>query len=312
MLPSFTESELLALRTMALALGGFGSIVLLASVLFSLRGKPTRNLWVRYFAFFIILPVIIVPLALNSIFYICMIASLSIGGFFEFARATRLINDKKFFYGCVSAIVAIYGPVFIDWYGLFEAMPAFSTILILFIPILRDRYEDATAKISLSFVGVIYFGWFLSHLAYLRHLSHGINYIVFFLLVVIGNDAFAFLIGNVIGKRGLRPQLSPNKTVEGAIGSWLAVSLLAYLTRPFLVPNFSTLHAIIIAAIMSVGGLTGDLVISVIKRDMRIKDTGHVIPGHGGLLDRLDSILFTAPLYFHYVRYFLEPDRISL
>jgi phosphatidate cytidylyltransferase len=120
------------------------------------------------------------------------------------------------------------------------------------------------------------------------------------------NDVFAFVCGKLLGKRKLARHTSPNKTLEGAVGALvLTTTFVALVSRPLFVgtPMDSTVAVIGLGAIIAVGGQFGDLMLSSIKRDLGIKDTGATLPGHGGLLDRFDSLILVAPAVFHYVGY---------
>ncbi|MEJ2132202.1 MAG: phosphatidate cytidylyltransferase, partial [Gammaproteobacteria bacterium] len=117
------------------------------------------------------------------------------------------------------------------------------------------------------------------------------------------NDVAAFTFGKLFGGRKLRENISPNKTVAGSLGA-IGVSLLTPWALWFSLPQFDALHLILTGLIVGIGGQLGDLVISYIKRDIGIKDMGSAISGHGGILDRIDSMIFVAPLFFHMVRWF--------
>ena len=117
------------------------------------------------------------------------------------------------------------------------------------------------------------------------------------------NDVAAFTFGRVFGKRKLRERISPNKTLAGSVGA-LCVSLVMPWLLWFSFPHFSPALLILTGLIVGIGGQLGDLVISYIKRDIGIKDMGTTIRGHGGILDRIDSMIFVAPIFFHMVRWF--------
>ena len=112
------------------------------------------------------------------------------------------------------------------------------------------------------------------------------------------NDVAAFTCGRLFGRHKFRSEISPNKTWEGALGA-LAVSMALPWALRFSFPHFGPWQLILTGVIVGVGGQLGDLSISVIKRDLGVKDMGAVIPGHGGILDRVDSLIYTAPLFLH-------------
>lgn len=281
----------------------FGVICLVVSAIFKAKGKPTGNLWTRYFAFFVMVPVIVLPLVWNVAAFQTVVMLLSMFGFIEFARATGLARDRLVTGVVLMAMAVIYYPVYVGWYGLYQATPAYAVVLLLLICVWRGRYEGMVHEVALAVLAIVYFGWFFSHLAYLRNFGHGLVYVAYFLFLVIGNDVYAYLAGNLLGRHPLTP-LSPNKTVEGFLGGMALTVTTALVLQPMLVPGIAAGHAALLGAVIAIGGTSGDLTLSFIKRDLGIKDMGTLIPGHGGLLDRMNSILFTAPLFFHIVRFF--------
>jgi phosphatidate cytidylyltransferase len=151
----------------------------------------------------------------------------------------------------------------------------------------------------------------ISHMAYLlnmpaRQSAHGPvtgEMLVFYLLVLTQvNDIAQYLWGKMLGKHKIIPKVSPNKTCEGLLGGIFTTTLLAWLLAPWFTP-MSPLHAVLAGVLISLFGFVGDVVISAVKRDIGIKDSGNLLPGHGGVLDRLDSLTYTAPLFFHYIYY---------
>ena len=116
------------------------------------------------------------------------------------------------------------------------------------------------------------------------------------------NDVCQYVWGKLLGRHKIIPKVSPNKTWEGFIGGVSTVTLCAGFAAPYLTP-LSFNQGLLAGVIIGVSGFIGDVVISSVKRDLQIKDTGSFIPGHGGILDRIDSLLYTAPLFFHFVYY---------
>lgn len=151
----------------------------------------------------------------------------------------------------------------------------------------------------------------LSHLAYLLVLpgSTGTNAIVgaglvlYIVILTQCNDVAQFVWGKLLGKHKVIPKVSPNKTWEGLIGGVLTTVLLSYVLAPLLTP-LTLPSAIFAGLLIGITGFIGDVNISSLKRDLNIKDSGKIIPGHGGILDRVDSLTYTAPLFFHFIRYF--------
>ena len=152
----------------------------------------------------------------------------------------------------------------------------------------------------------------ISHIAYLNVLEHDRNtgalMVIFLVALTECNDIAQYIWGKNFGKRKIIPKVSPNKTVEGLSGGIGTSIILSIVLAPMLTPiSFSGtgfLHSIAIGVLIGVFGFIGDVVMSAVKRDIGIKDTGTLLPGHGGILDRLDSLIFTAPVFFHFMAYF--------
>ncbi len=247
-----------------------------------------------------------------AIVFFCVLAGL---GFKEFARATGLYRDW-WMSGAVYAGIAAVGITSLacqpqgkesgsGWYGMFVVLPVYVVALILLIPIVRNEVRGQLQELSLAIVGFIYLGWMFGHLAFLANARNAYGYVLYLLFATELNDVAAFTFGRLFGKHQFRSNISPKKTWEGAIGA-LAVSMVLPWALRFSFPFFGATQLILTGLIVGIGGQLGDLAISVIKRDVGIKDMGAGIPGHGGILDRIDSLIYTAPLFFHMARYFFD------
>jgi phosphatidate cytidylyltransferase len=157
-----------------------------------------------------------------------------------------------------------------------------------------------------SLFGVVFIGWGLSHLILLRNLSEGKWYIFFLCLLVWIGDSAAMYVGHGLGRRKLAPTISPGKTWEGAIGGVVGCVLAAVLSARLLVPHLLLWQSVVLGIIISVAAQISDLGESLIKRYAGVKDSGELIPGHGGVLDRIDSILFAAPTMFYTLDFFFH------
>jgi len=140
----------------------------------------------------------------------------------------------------------------------------------------------------------------MSHLILLRGLPHGIQWIFLVLVIVMCGDSAAFYVGSRMGKTKLYPLVSPNKSVEGSIGGLLGSIVGALLVKVGFFPELTLGDCVGAALLLGVLGQLGDLFESLLKRSCGVKDSGTIVPGHGGILDRLDSILFAAPAAFYY------------
>ena len=269
------------------------------------RWEEVRSILKNYLAWLFILPVLFIPLLAGGRIWIGAVAVLSLVAFREFACATGLWRDRLVMWVATACIAGVFYPVAARWYVLFLVMPIFATLVLLTVPLGRDRFDGMIQRTCLALLGVIYFGWCLSHLGYLIHLKHGMRHDLFVVLLTELNDIAAYHIGKAIGVHPLSPRVSPHKTVEGTLGGLAAVGGLAFFFRG-LVPEFSTAHLLLVAILIAIAGTLGDLAISFIKRDLGLKNLGKLIPGQGGVLDRFDSLIFVAPVFFHFTVYFYK------
>lgn len=190
-----------------------------------------------------------------------------------------------------------------------------TLLLIMGLELFRREQEHPLNHIAITVLGVLYVGWFASHLVLLRQLPEasgappqmGARAVFLVAAVTWAGDTAAYLVGITWGRRRLAPKISPGKTVEGTLGGLAGAgavgSVCALTFAPFLTPVGGALLGLVLGAC----GLLGDLVESLLKRDVGLKDSGVAvtIPGHGGVLDRFDSLLFTAPLAYYYLRAFV-------
>lgn len=164
--------------------------------------------------------------------------------------------------------------------------------------------KDMIKRLAWTFLGCVYLGYLLPHWVLLFRLPHGRAWVLFVLLVVMAGDSVAYFVGNRFGTRKLAPRISPGKTVEGAWG-YVAGSVIAgLLGAQFIVHELHWLEAVGLALLLSILGQMGDLFESWLKRIFVVKDSGSLLPGHGGLLDRLDSLIFPAVFTTAYIRVF--------
>ncbi len=291
-----------------------GGILLLAGLLLVILGafgRDVSSIRQTYRSWLVMIPIVMGTIFLGRVATIIGVTALAIFGFKEFARATGLYDDW-WVTGTVYLALAALGLVSIvsdpqtgepGWYGLFMALPVYVVATILLIPILRNRARGQLRAVSLAILGFVYFGWMFSHLGFLANSRHAYGYLLFLIFAVEINDVAAFTFGKLLGGRKLREEISPNKTVAGSLGA-IGVSLAVPWMLSFSFDHFEPLHLVLTGLIVGIGGQLGDLAISFIKRDIGIKDMGALIAGHGGILDRVDSMIFVSPLFFHMVRWF--------
>lgn len=273
--------------------------------------KDVGPIWRIYRSWLVMASVILGFIFLGRVVILIGFMVLSLVGFKEYARSTGLYRDWWMTGGVYAGIVCITILLLMPdpktgmpgWYGMFMTLPVYVIALLLLIPILRNKTRGQLQSVSLSIVGFMYIGWMFGHLGLLANSNNPYGYLLYILLAVELNDVAAFTFGKLFGRHPLRSEISPKKTWEGALGA-LGVSLLLPWLLGFSFPELSAFHRVLLGLIVGIGGQLGDLSISVIKRDLGIKDMGAVIPGHGGILDRIDSMIYTAPLFLHMIRYF--------
>ena len=214
--------------------------------------------------------------------------------------------DRRVIFWAYLAIPMQYYWVYIGWYGMFIGfVPVY---LFLFLPlrtVLIDETVGFIKSVALLHWAVMLTVFCLSHVAYLLTLeplnadAGSIGLVLFLLFSTQFNDICQYIWGKMLGRHKIIPRVSPNKTWEGFIGGFVTTTVCAGWLAPLLTP-LSMKQGLIAGVIIAGGGFIGDVVISSVKRDLRIKDSSQLIPGHGGVLDRMDSLLYTAPLFFHY------------
>ena len=175
-------------------------------------------------------------------------------------------------------------------------------------------FDKMLASTGATILGVLYVGFFGSHLVALRtgfDQTLSAHLLSFFFLVLMGADTGAYYVGRAIGKHKLAPTISPGKTWEGVVGGILAGLVMATISHYWFFREISLKWLLPLAAVMVVVGILGDLTESAMKRGAGAKDAATLLPGHGGLLDRLDSLLFNAPLIYYFARIFFTQNQMQ-
>jgi phosphatidate cytidylyltransferase len=270
--------------------------------------KLRAELMLRYRSWLILTPLIVVPILLGAAWTILGIGILSLLCYREYARATGLFREKTVNLVVVLGILAVTFTELDHWYGLFVALVPFTIGVIAIVAILRDQPQGYIQRVALGVFGFALFGSCLGHLGYLANDPNYRPILILIFLSVELNDVFAFMVGKTLGKRKLAPNTSPKKTIAGALGALVLTTLLVMGVGSFVFQGTvlaSLVHLGILGVLISVLGQFGDLMLSSIKRDLGIKDMAATIPGHGGLLDRFDSVILVAPAMFHYINYFV-------
>jgi phosphatidate cytidylyltransferase len=267
----------------------------------------------RVLASIVFLPCLLIIARRGGFYYLALIDIMILIGLWEFYKMMEAKGLRPY------KTLGILSGLALSWYIFFrQGIYANFFLSIVFMGIMalelvRKEKGLAVYHTSVTIFGVFYVAWFGSHLILLRELPHmkGLDYSYGFSFVVVAfvltwcYDTGAYFIGSRIGRTRIFRSISAQKTLEGVFGG-IAFSFAGILITRFAIASYlSLLQCVILAVGASVIGQVGDLVESMIKRDVKIKDASSTIPGHGGVLDRFDSLLFTAPLIYYYFKYFI-------
>jgi phosphatidate cytidylyltransferase len=244
-----------------------------------------------------------------SIFFFAFISFLALKEFFSLIPTRRA--DRRVLFWAYLSIPLQYYWVYIEWYGVFIIfIPVYMFLLLPTRMVMIGETEGFHRSAGTIHWGMMLTIYCISHTAFLLVLKRndleqgatapGAGYVLFLVVLTQLNDVCQFLWGKSFGKRKIIPKVSPGKTWVGFLGGVGSTTLLAWWAGPHLV-GFSPNQSIVAGLIISIAGFIGDVNISAVKRDLDVKDSGSTIPGHGGILDRIDSLTYTAPLFFHFV-----------
>jgi phosphatidate cytidylyltransferase len=272
--------------------------------------KQYQEVFVRWRSWVWLALVMLAPLLLGGAWVIAAVAVLSLLCYREYARATGLFREKA-----VSAVVVL--GIFLVTFAnadnyprLFFAAAVLTAGLIAIVTIPLDRPRGFIQRVALGVLGFLFFGY---SLGYLGMMANTERYRPLLLLVLLGaqlNDVFAYCTGKAIGGPKVLPNTSPGKTVAGCLGALVLTTALVGWLGHVIYENTAIDRLdllLILGAGTSILGQLGDLLLSSIKRDLGLKDIGNTIPGHGGLLDRFDSLILVPPAAFHYLSLHLGP-----
>ncbi|MGT2510687.1 phosphatidate cytidylyltransferase [Cupriavidus basilensis] len=307
-----------------LLFGGVLGVLVLASTVTALlrwriaRGGPHAvidNLAARVSAWWWMIGVLGVAFAAGRIAIVVLFYLLS---FFALREFITITTTRRGDHRAIVAAFFVFLPlqyvlVYIGWYGLFSIfIPVYAFLILPILSALSaetTRFLERCAGVQWAVMICVFC---ISHVPALLTLpipgfeDRNLLLIAFLVIVVQGSDVLQYVWGKLLGKTRIAPLLSPSKTVEGFIGGVASATALGA-SLWWITPYGSPWKAGLIALVIALMGFLGGLVMSAIKRDRNIKDWGHMIQGHGGMLDRLDSVVFAAPIFFHITRYWWVP-----
>lgn len=257
----------------------------------------------RWITGIVALPIIYLLVSAGGLIFLLMIAAVSVVTLWEYYRA--VFNQKA---GGPERLIPLIGiclsPVIV-WLvsrdGMIHAALIIAVDLILVagltLPVFKND-DQAPHLVGRQVLGLVYIPFFLSFLVLIRTGESGAQWIFWVLLIVAAGDTGAFYSGTYLGRHKLCPWVSPKKTIEGSVGGLAANVVVALLFKMVLLPSLGALPSIVFALVIGIAGQVGDLFASEFKRSAGIKDSGTLLPGHGGFLDRLDALLFASPLAY--------------
>ena len=249
------------------------------------------------------IPLLITVIWFGEPWFTILVAIWGLLAAFEFYRMVTASKVSPLtYFGLIWTLLFILSPHF-DYATLIPFLLTSAVILSLIWLLLRRQKEGAFIGWAWTMGGILYIGWLLSYFVALRGLDDGRNWVFLALFTTFASDTAAFFVGRALGKHHLAPRISPGKTWEGAIAGVfgaIIVSLLFTISSPLQLPLIYW-QAILLGLLVSVFGQLGDLVESLLKRNMGVKESGKLIPGHGGVLDRIDSVVFAGIVVYYYV-----------
>ena len=286
-------------------------LMIFVKVMSAVFKKDMENMWIRLKSFFLIVLFFTLTFCFNHITAFVFLTLISYLCFKEFLSLipTRKTDRNVLLWAYWSIPISFY-IIYIHWAALFYLwIPLYVFILISIRMVMASNVNGFLKNLAVLQYGLMTTVYALGYLGLLAIIPMKYNPqggalgLLFFILVfTVSNDFIQMFSGKTFGKHKIIPKVSPNKTWEGLIGGVIGSTILAVIMGRLLTP-FSVGQLIFLGSALSVFGFFGDVTMSAIKRDLGVKDTSSLIPGHGGILDRLDSLLFTAPLFFHYFAY---------
>ena len=300
----------------AYALAGIGGLLIVASIATWMlsRLKPAKDfteLKQRINSWWVMAGIFALAIVLDekvSLFFLGFVSFIAFKEYLSLVPTRRA--DRRVLLLAYLSIPIQYYLIAVGWYGLFIIFIPVYMFLLIPVRMVTIGATDGFLKAA----GTIHWGlmttvFSVGHAAYLLVLPAEVNpgaggagLLLFLVFLTQFNDVAQFIWGKTIGHTKVVPTVSPGKTRGGLLGGLTTTVILAALLGPWLTP-MSLLHSVAAGVIIGLGGFLGDVSISAVKRDVGAKDSGQLLPGHGGILDRIDSLTFTAPLFFHFIKY---------
>lgn len=309
---TFAEFEFVDMtRNVAVAVLAVLGLLVVATLIAWPQRKKKEELWLRTRTWWVIVLLIAASIALPSWVPVALFGLISFLAFKEFVTLvpTRRADHRVLFWAYL-AIPLQYYWVAVGWYGVFIIfIPVYMFMLLPLRMVIAGETQGFIKAAGTLHWGLMVTVFSLSHAAFLLALPAEVNpqaggdgLLLYLLLLTEINDVGQYVSGKLLGRHKAVPKVSPNKTLEGLAGGVVITTGIAMLAAPYLTP-LHWYQAGIVGCVLALAGFAGDVTVSAVKRDLKLKDSGSLLPGHGGVLDRVDSLTFTAPLFFHMIYY---------
>jgi len=264
--------------------------------------------WKRIIIAVIFIPILIFLILKGGFFFLGLVCAIIAVGLIEFYHG---VQQNKFHVPLREIILGLCIPVSVYFQG--ETILPFVVTVVIFIIFFWELFKLQTSQtqvnIALSLGGILYVSYLFSYIVILRKIPLvGDKLVITVLFATWMGDTGAYAVGKIWGKHRMLSTYSPHKSVEGFLGA-VSFSLVAMLVSRLWF-SFSLIHTLVLGIFMGFGGEMGDFFESMLKRGLRIKDFGKILPGHGGILDRFDSLFFTVPIFFYYLKYFVRLEEL--
>jgi phosphatidate cytidylyltransferase len=264
------------------------------------------DLWRRYRSWLFTVPLVVVPILLGAFWAILAISVLSVLCFRQFARTTGFFREKLMNFLVVLGILALGFACLDNYYRLFVALTPMVIVVLAAVSTSLDRPKGYIQRVAMSSLGFLLFGSCLGHLGYLANDARYRSLMLLLFFSIHANDVVAYLVSMSLDGPKLAPETSPNKTVLGSLAALLLTTLLVFALGAVVFPDGpmqSPWLRLLLGIVISIAGQVGDLTVSAIKRDAGVPATGNWVPGYGGVLERANSLLLSAPALFHFLNY---------
>jgi phosphatidate cytidylyltransferase len=263
-----------------------------------------RKVWVAL----IMVPPIVMLIALGpSVVLYLMVFLATFFGLREYYNL--ILPHSKWIERSVGIGLGLILSIAISFGGMKEISLFFVLVLLILSILFMATSKDLSSTVShmgMALFGILFIGFLLAYVSLIRNMTNGRLWVLFLITTVWGGDISALLIGSFFGRHKLYPKISPQKTFEGLFGSMIGSIIVAFGFSLLFIPKIEKGFCISLAIGLGILGQLGDFTESMLKRSAQVKDSGNLIPGHGGMLDRLDSFLFSAPFLHYCLLYLLK------